>query len=93
MYSTLKNSLLILMVLPCFCLGQEYDLLKELDSLDQNQDSFQLPAFKALQIGNLQSTKVIDKGDLYLSLIHISEPTRQAEISYAVFCLQKKNRE
>ena len=26
---------------------------------------------------------------LALSLIHISEPTRQAEISYAVFCLQK----
>src|SRR5665213_4437386 len=25
-----------------------------------------------------------------LSLIHISEPTRQAEISYAVFCLKKK---
>ena len=28
--------------------------------------------------------------DLFLSLIHISEPTRQAEISYAVFCLKKK---
>src|SRR5665213_431636 len=28
--------------------------------------------------------------DLELSLIHISEPTRQAEISYAVFCLKKK---
>ena len=27
----------------------------------------------------------------FLSLIHISEPTRQAEISYAVFCLKKKN--
>ena len=27
---------------------------------------------------------------LMLSLIHISEPTRQAEISYAVFCLKKK---
>src|SRR5678809_1230397 len=26
----------------------------------------------------------------HLSLIHISEPTRQAEISYAVFCLKKK---
>src|SRR5678810_753352 len=26
---------------------------------------------------------------LKLSLIHISEPTRQAEISYAVFCLKK----
>ena len=24
----------------------------------------------------------------FLSLIHISEPTRQAEISYAVFCLK-----
>ena len=28
-----------------------------------------------------------------LSLIHISEPTRQAEISYAVFCLKKKKRD
>ena len=26
---------------------------------------------------------------LELSLIHISEPTRQAEISYAVFCFQR----
>src|SRR5674476_1505125 len=31
-----------------------------------------------------------DGGDL--SLIHISEPTRQAEISYAVFCLKKKKK-
>ena len=31
------------------------------------------------------------KNTIYmLSLIHISEPTRQAEISYAVFCLKKK---
>src|SRR5665647_3718317 len=30
--------------------------------------------------------------DLYsLSLIHISEPTRRTPISYAVFCLKKKN--
>ena len=29
---------------------------------------------------------------LTLSLIHISEPTRQAEISYAVFCLKKKKK-
>ena len=28
--------------------------------------------------------------NMLLSLIHISEPTRQAEISYAVFCLKKK---
>src|SRR5674476_1616886 len=30
------------------------------------------------------------RGPMILSLIHISEPTRQAEISYAVFCLKKK---
>jgi len=29
--------------------------------------------------------------DLILSLIHISEPTRLGMISYAVFCLKKKN--
>ena len=28
-------------------------------------------------------------GDLSLSLIHISEPTRRTPISYAVFCLKK----
>ena len=27
---------------------------------------------------------------IYLSLIHISEPTRLGMISYAVFCLKKK---
>ena len=30
--------------------------------------------------------------DHYLSLIHISEPTRHAQISYAVFCLKKKKK-
>ena len=34
---------------------------------------------------------ISDKTIVNLSLIHISEPTRQAEISYAVFCLKKKN--
>ncbi|WP_460379425.1 hypothetical protein, partial [Staphylococcus aureus] len=29
---------------------------------------------------------------VYLSLIHISEPTRHAQISYAVFCLKKSMR-
>ena len=28
---------------------------------------------------------------MLLSLIHISEPTRRTPISYAVFCLKKKN--
>ena len=29
-------------------------------------------------------------GGQFLSLIHISEPTRRTPISYAVFCLKKK---
>ena len=29
-------------------------------------------------------------GNMNLSLIHISEPTRRTPISYAVFCLKKK---
>ena len=37
-------------------------------------------------IGRLRT----DRAFMDLSLIHISEPTRQAEISYAVFCLKKK---
>ena len=31
-------------------------------------------------------------GDIKLSLIHISEPTRRTPISYAVFCLKKKKK-
>ena len=31
-------------------------------------------------------------GAISLSLIHISEPTRHLRISYAVFCLKKKNK-
>eukprot|EP00658_Telonema_sp_P-2_P067600 TRINITY_DN56516_c0_g1_i1.p1 TRINITY_DN56516_c0_g1~~TRINITY_DN56516_c0_g1_i1.p1 ORF type:complete len:144 (-),score=25.43 TRINITY_DN56516_c0_g1_i1:79-510(-) len=34
---------------------------------------------------------MVDKLGRALSLIHISEPTRLLSISYAVFCLKKKN--
>ena len=51
-------------------LAQEDDLLKELDTLNQNETIFELPAFKALQIGNLQSTKVVDNADLYMVVAH-----------------------
>ena len=34
---------------------------------------------------------LIHTHDFKLSLIHISEPTRLLSISYAVFCLKKKN--
>src|SRR5674476_347022 len=37
--------------------------------------------------------KIVSLAPEVLSLIHISEPTRQAEISYAVFCLKKKKKQ
>ena len=39
--------------------------------------------------GYITAQHITSSGNI-LSLIHISEPTRQAEISYAVFCLKKK---
>ena len=36
------------------------------------------------------SAKSMRGSGMELSLIHISEPTRQEAISYAVFCLKKK---
>src|SRR5664279_6312169 len=35
---------------------------------------------------------LVVRRDTYLSLIHISEPTRRTPISYAVFCLKKKRK-
>ena len=47
--------------------------------------------YTEIAVPPLSVRNVFNGGTLYeLSLIHISEPTRQAEISYAVFCLKKK---
>src|SRR5450759_5054937 len=42
--------------------------------------------------GGVPDVAVGVSGPWWLSLIHISEPTRLGMISYAVFCLQKKKR-
>ncbi|CAL2060210.1 DUF5777 family beta-barrel protein [Tenacibaculum sp. 190524A05c] len=63
------------------------DLLNELDDLvkkdkdstknnDGGETNFELPAFKTLKIGNLQSTKVADKGDLFLIVSHRFGPLK-----------------
>ena len=39
---------------------------------------------------SLSGTGTLNPANTYLSLIHISEPTRRTPISYAVFCLKKK---
>ncbi|WP_339756593.1 DUF5777 family beta-barrel protein [uncultured Winogradskyella sp.] len=45
------------------------DLLSELEA-DVKEESYEQPAFKAMKIGNLQSTKVASKGDLYMYVSH-----------------------
>ena len=47
-----------------------------------------LPLNRAVYVQDNDKKEMVD----ILSLIHISEPTRQAEISYAVFCLKKKKK-
>ena len=48
------------------------------------------PASSLNRLSMLVDKHPIDTTDGYLSLIHISEPTRRTPISYAVFCLKKK---
>lgn len=45
------------------------DLLEELEN-EAQEEVFIYPAFKAMKIGNLQSTKVADGGDLYMYVSH-----------------------
>ncbi len=52
------------------------DLLDELDKEVKPNIQFQQPAFKALKIGNLQSTKIADKGDFYLIVSHRFGPLK-----------------
>src|SRR5450756_2917185 len=66
---------------------------------DEEDTGFGLRVSK--RYGQICSTRLVDRtepdlqqrrGHLsHLSLIHISEPTRLGMISYAVFCLKKKN--
>lgn len=67
----MKNYLSIFLILfISFNLSAQDDLLDELDKETQEPTKFELPAFKAMKIANLQSTKVAEKGDLYLYVSH-----------------------
>src|SRR5678810_273872 len=64
----------------------EYDVWRSEGTL---ASTYPITAFHKVSMVNAQNPIYLTKvgGSIYfLSLIHISEPTRQAEISYAVFC-------
>jgi hypothetical protein len=56
-------------------LSAQDDLLDELNE-SATDSSFEMPAFKAMKIGNLQSTKMADQGDFYLIVSHRFGPLK-----------------
>jgi len=62
-----------------FCYGvvcAQQDLLSELETIS-TADFYELPAFKSMKIGNMQSTKLAGKGDLYLIVSHRFGPLKE----------------
>ena len=74
----LKNQSLFfcLFLMGLWNLSGQDDLLNELNENSANT-SYELPAFKAMKIGNLQSTKIADPGDLYLIVSHRFGPLKE----------------
>ncbi|SED20135.1 hypothetical protein SAMN04489761_4601 [Tenacibaculum sp. MAR_2009_124] len=73
-YTKLTCTLLLLFTVTIYA---QDDLLEELENDNKNKSTFILPAFKTLKIGNLQSTKVAEKGDLYLIVSHRFGPLKE----------------
>ena len=65
-----KYFLLACVLLSAISLKAQDDLMEELNDISEAETRFELPAFKAMKIGNLQSTKIAAKGDLYLYVSH-----------------------
>jgi hypothetical protein len=65
----MKKYFLIITILSLNVLYAQDDLLEELEN-EATEETFEQPAFKAMKIGNLQSTKVAAKGDLYMYVSH-----------------------
>ena len=67
----IKNFILLtILFLTVNSWGQGDDLLNELEADASPIENFQYPAFKAMKIGNLQSTKVSEGGDMYMYVSH-----------------------
>ena len=65
----MKKFLLFLFAIPCITFGQD-DLLDEIASEVQGDDSYVTSTFKGLKIINLESTKLVNKRELYFIVAH-----------------------
>ena len=62
-------------------------------TLETNYMPYAMSVIVSRALPEIDGFKPAHRKLLYLSLIHISEPTRRTPISYAVFCLKKKKDE
>ena len=70
-YHTIGKSLLLMFFLGFYSTNaQENNLFKELNNLTNDKVTYSPPAFKALQIGNLQSTKMVGQKEFYMLVAH-----------------------
>lgn len=70
LFSNTPRYLLCFTLCWCFNLASaQEDLLGDLESIAE-PETFSYPAFKAMKIANLQSTKVAAKGDMYMYVSH-----------------------
>ena len=66
----IKKLFFILCFTICYSSYSQDDLLEELEEEATDSTAYELPAFKAMRIANLQSTKIAEKGDFYLYVSH-----------------------
>src|SRR5665213_898474 len=64
--------------------GYQYQVIAQVERTDRNDPS----DISNLYVRNNKGVNIPLNAVVHICLIHISEPTRQAEISYAVFCLK-----
>ena len=63
------NCFVITLLCSVFAFGQN-SLLNEITAESDYENTFEMPAFKAMKVVNNQSTKLDGKGDLYLYVGH-----------------------
>lgn len=67
----LKSIMTFSLVLFVYALASaQEDLLGQLDTVKLKEKTIETAAFKALQIGNMQSTKLASKGETYILIAH-----------------------
>lgn len=65
----MKKIITLLLLFSTLAIVAQNDLLNEID-IETENETYELPAFKAMKIGNLQSTKIANKGDFYMIVSH-----------------------